>query len=91
MTYPTPELVASGVPYAVRTVNDRSPSSIADFDGIVTVAIEGVTGAHVIRGVSAHADGTVRLFEKSEDGLGKDIRTWDIHPATSAGFTATPR
>lgn len=91
MTYPTPELVASGVPYAVRTVNDRSPSSMSDFDGVVAVAIEGVTGAHVIRGVSAHADGVVRLFEKGEDGVGKDVRTWDILPATTAGFTATAR
>jgi hypothetical protein len=91
MTYPTPELVASGVPYTVRTVNDRSPSSMSDFDGVVAVAIEGVTGAHVIHGTSAHADGTVRLYEKGEDGVGKDIRTWDIHPGTPAGFTATTR
>ena len=91
MTYPTPALVASGVPYAVRTVNDRSPSSMDDFDGLVAVAVEGVTGTHVIHGISAHADGTVRLFEKSDDGVGKDVRTWDIHPGTTAGFTATPR
>ncbi|MDC7122426.1 hypothetical protein OMK64_12870 [Cellulomonas fimi] len=91
MTYPTPALVASGVPYAVRTVNDRSPSSLSDFDGVVAVAVEGVTGAHVIRGISVHADGAVRLFEKSEDGVGKDVRTWDIHPGAPAGFTATPR
>ena len=91
MTYPTPQLVASGVPYAVRTVNDRSPSSMSDFDGLVAVAVAGVTGEHVIHGVSAHADGAVRLFEKGEDGVGKDIRTWDIHQDTAAGFTATPR
>ncbi|WP_273651231.1 hypothetical protein [Cellulomonas fimi] len=91
MTYPTPQLVASGVPYAVRTVNDRSPSSIGDFDGLVAVAVEGVTGAHVIHGVSTHAGGAVRLYEKGEDGVGKDIRTWDIHAGTPEGFTATPR
>jgi hypothetical protein len=88
MTYPTPELVASGVPYAVRSVNDRSPSSIADFDGVVAVAVEGVTGSHLIHGVTACTDDSACLYEKSEDGVGKDIRTWQIrHDGT--GFTAT--
>lgn len=90
MAFPTPELVVSGVPYAVLLVNDRIPTGAADFVGVVAVTIEGSSGRHVIRGDGAPRGGGARLYEKSEDGLGKDIRTWQIDPREEpAGFTAT--
>ncbi|MDM7831114.1 hypothetical protein [Cellulomonas edaphi] len=35
------------------------------------------------------SDGGVRLYEKGGEGVGKDIRTWQISP-DGVGFIATP-
>lgn len=88
MTYPTPEPVVSGVPYEVQDVAGNAPTDLTAFDGSTTVTVVGSTGVHVLRGSgSAHED-HARFYEKSEDGIGKDMRTWKITPADRGGFTA---
>ena len=79
MSYPTPQPVVSGVPYTVVDVDGRTPSELDDVVGpTVALTVEGTTGRHTIRGAASRVDGTVRLYEKAEDGVGKDMRTWRI-------------
>lgn len=88
MTYSPPAPVVSGVPYAVLDVGGRTPQAVEDFAGRVTVTVEGSTGRHVLCGDASVTDGAVRLHEKSEDGDGKDVRTWRITPTDGGGFCA---
>lgn len=88
MTYSPPAPVVSGVPYAVLDVDGRPPRSVDDFAGHVTLTVEGRTGRHVVRGDATVRDGIVRLHEKSDDGGGKDIRTWRVRPTDAGGFCA---
>ena len=58
MTYPTPEMVVSGVPYLVVEVEGREPSDLADF---VTATLLGTPPtsdavATVLEG-AAHVEG----------------------------------
>lgn len=89
MTYSPPAPVVSGVPYAVLDVDGRTPRTVDDFVGSVTLTVEGSTGRHVVRGDAAVRDGVVRLHEKSDDdGGGKDVRTWRVTPSDAGGFCA---
>lgn len=88
MTYSPPAPVVSGVPYAVLDVGGRTPRTVEDLAGHVTLTVEGRTGRHVLRGDASVVDGAVRLHEKAEDGDGKDIRTWRITPTDAGGFCA---
>ena len=89
MTFPTPQPVVSGVPYAVREVDGRTPTSLEDFIGAsVAMTVEGATGTHVVRGAASRVDGVVKLYEKSDDGVGKDMRTWQISAEDDGSFCA---
>lgn len=88
MTYSPPAPVVSGVPYAVLDVDGRTPRVIDDFAGSVTLTVEGRTGRHVVHGDASVRDGAVRLHEKSDDGGGKDTRTWRVTPTDAGGFCA---
>jgi hypothetical protein len=42
-----------------------------------------------VEGPVVEGDGQVRVFEKDEQGYGKDIRVWTVRPSTDgAGFAA---
>lgn len=77
MTAPTPQMIVSGVPYAVTEVDDRVPSALAEFAGSATFAVEGATGRHVVLGEGTVQDGYVRFHEKAGAG-GKDLRVWHV-------------
>jgi hypothetical protein len=86
MTSPTPDLVVSGVPFPVREVDGRAPSSLEDFLGDATLVLEDRSGPRSVTG-TGHQDGdAVRVHEKAA-GTGKDVRVWCVRSAGD-GFTA---
>ncbi len=83
----TPDPVVSGVPYEVREVDGRPPTSPDDFLGSHVVVLAGRTGDHRVEAEGGRADGVVKLYEKSAV-TSKDVRTWTVD-AAGDGFTAT--
>ncbi len=81
MTRPQPDMIVSGVPYEVTTVEGQAPVTLAEFAGPVTMSTHGPTGDHEVNGAggSEHA-GTVRVHEKDHEGTGKDVRVWTVSP-----------
>jgi hypothetical protein len=72
--------VASGRPYAVRSVNDHPPTSLDEFvvEDVVALVVEAGGQRVEIHG-SVRRDGdTVLVYEKSAGGTGKDVRTWRV-------------
>ena len=42
-----------------------------------------------VEGAGVEGDGQVRVFEKYEQGFGRDIRVWTVRPSDDgAGFSA---
>lgn len=89
MSHPTADPVVSAVPYQVLEVAGRRPQALADFTGTVTMRVHGATGDHVVRGQGTAADHHAVVQEKTEDGLGKDVRRWRV-AADGDGFVAVP-
>lgn len=89
MTSSTPEMVISGVPYAVVEVDGRAPDGLARFVGERRLVVEGQTGRHEVSGDGFVDDeGTVRFHEKAPDG-GKDVRVWKVSSTPEGAFVAT--
>jgi len=89
MPFTTPRSVISGKPYLVRSVRDRVPDQLDDFLGETTFLLDLDGEDYTVRGPGIPADPGVRVFEKSEDGVGKDIRAWLVCPtADGGGFAA---
>ena len=72
--------VASGVPYSVTAVNGRVPGSLDDFGtDIVEVVASRREQRVTICGAGRRVDDrSVVIHEKTYDGSGKDVRTWEI-------------
>ncbi len=90
MTRPQPDMIVSGVPYEVTTVDGQAPVALSDFAGAVTMTTHGPTGDHEVSGSGgAERDGTVRVHEKDHAGTGKDVRVWTVSSeADDDGFVA---
>jgi len=72
--------VVSGVPYVVTLVNGRPPESLNDFVGeaVVAITVAAAEQVVIIHG-SVRRDGdAVVIYEKDNDGIGKDVRTWRV-------------
>ena len=84
--------VASGVPYVVTAVNGRVPGSLDDFGtDIVEVAVSHREQRVTICGAGRRVDDlSVVIHEKTFDGSGKDVRTWEI-TGDAKRFEATER
>jgi hypothetical protein len=92
MSFTTPRPVISGKPYAVRSVHDRTPDRLDDFLGDTTFVLDLDMEGELYRvtGPGISVDPGVRVFEKDDDGVGKDIRVWMVCQAsTGDAFTAT--
>lgn len=87
MTYTTPDMVVSGVPYTVAEVGGRPPTSLDEFVEHCEFVLQGTTGQHLVAGEGTRDGDTVRFHEKAERGEGKDVRVWTISP-TDEGFCA---
>jgi len=81
MTHPQPPMIVSGVPYEVTEVDGKPPVALSELEGPVTMTAGGPTGEHCIHGAGEHVHGdTVRVHEKFDGGLGKDVRVWTVKP-----------
>ena len=87
MTYTTPEMVVSGVPYAVALVGGHEPTGLEDFVEHCEFVLQGTTGQHLVAGEGTRHGDHVRFHEKAEHGSGKDVRVWTIRP-DDEGFCA---
>lgn len=87
MTYDTPDLVISGVPFPVTEVDGRVPSTLEDFVDDVTFVVADRSGPRTVIGAGHREGDQVRVHEKAAHGSGKDVRVWCVR-ATADGFTA---
>ncbi|MDT0165440.1 hypothetical protein Q9R32_07715 [Actinotalea sp. AC32] len=83
-----PDPIVSGVAYVVREVGGRRPADLEDFTGHVSMTVEGSTGRHVVRGQGFATADAARVHEKSDDGVGKDTRTWTVRAQRDGSFAA---
>ena len=81
--------VISGADYTVSTVGGQQPRTLDDFTAGETVSFVAVCGSHVteVCGSWRIVGDTLVVHEKSEQGIGKDVRTWSIS-ARGGGFDA---
>jgi hypothetical protein len=89
MTFQAPRSIGSGVRYPVREVHGRAPDGLADFAGQTSFLLDVDGEDYRVEGPGLEGDGQVRVFEKDEQGFGKDIRVWTVRPSDDgAGFAA---
>ena len=81
MSYPAPRPVISGKPYRVQQVRGQIPRQLRDFTGDARVLIDLDGDEYTICGPGVEVEDGVRLYEKSDDGVGKDIRVWVVQPS----------
>ena len=87
MTFKPAEPIASGKPYSVVDVEERSPGSLDDFVGERTFGLNIGTGTSRVHGVGRLDGDSVRFVEK-DSAAGKDVRVWRVHSAADTGFVA---
>jgi hypothetical protein len=90
MPFTTPRAVISGKPYAVQSVRDRTPERLEEFLGDTAFVLDLDGEGYMVQGPGVQVDHGVRVFEKDDDGFGKDIRVWMVcRTSTGDAFTAT--
>lgn len=91
MSFCPPRSVVSGEPYVVRRVRDHRPEHLDDFAGETTFVVDLDDEGYRVCGPGVPAGEAVRVFEKFDDGAGKDVRVWLVESADGGdSFTATP-
>ena len=89
MSFPAPRPVVSGKPYRVQNVRGQVPRQLGDFTGDARVLIDLDGEEYTICGPGIEVEDGVRVYEKSDEGLGKDIRVWVVQQAShEAAFLA---
>jgi hypothetical protein len=78
MSFPAPRPVVSGKPYQVREIGGHVPRQLSDFTGDKRVLIDLDGEEYTICGPGVEVEDCVRLYEKSDEGSGKDIRVWVV-------------
>jgi hypothetical protein len=78
MSFPAPRPVISGKPYRVQTVSGQVPRQLHDFTGDARVLIDLDGEEYTICGPGVEVEDGVHLYEKSDEGAGKDIRVWTV-------------
>ncbi len=89
MSFPAPRPVVSGRAYPVRQARGQVPRQLGDFTGEGPLVVDLDDEPYTIWGPGVQAEGGVRVYEKSDEGAGKDIRVWVVSQADD-GFTAMP-
>jgi hypothetical protein len=79
--------VASGKPYQVVDLDDRTPDRLDDFVGDRAFNIDTGSGTSRVRGVGRIDGDAVRFVEK-DAATSKDVRVWVVREGQSTGFTA---
>jgi len=72
--------VVSGTPYRVVAVDGLPPAGLADLchDGVVEMTVERGEQVATVRGSARGEDDQVVVYEKSDEGRAKDVRTWVV-------------
>lgn len=86
--FSTPRSVISGVPYQVREVRDHAVLGLEDFLGDTTFVLDLHGDEYRVWGPGVADGDDVRVFEKDEQGAGKDIRVWTVRRAGGDVYTA---
>ena len=81
------ESVVSGSPYSVTEVAGHAATGLDDFTGETEFHVEGQGQHHMVTGIGALGDNSVRFYEKDSDHEGRDVRIWTITRET-IGFSA---
>ena len=63
------------------------PRELGDFAGQTSFVLDLDREEYDVRGDGVEVEGLVRVFEKDDDGQGKDIRVWAVRLGP-VGFTA---
>jgi len=84
----TPRPVVSGVPYQVRQVRDHEVVGLDDFLGETTFVLDVDGDEYRVCGPGIPDGDGVRVFEKDEEGIGKDIRVWTVQRGAGDVYTA---
>ncbi len=87
MTFHARRRVVSGKPYVVRHARGHAPRELGDFAGQTSFVLDLDREEYDVRGDGVEVEGLVRVFEKDDDGQGKDIRVWAVRLGP-VGFTA---
>jgi hypothetical protein len=82
MSFPAPRPVVSGKPYQVRQIRGQVPRQLSDFTGDARVLIDLDGEEYTICGPGIEVGDGVRLYEKSDEGVGKDIRVWTVQSSS---------
>jgi hypothetical protein len=89
MSFTTPTTVISGRSYLVLLVEDRSPSSLDEFETADDFAIDMDGASYLVQGSGRLIDNEVRYHEKDVDNNGKDIRVWRVIQHEDGTFLAS--
>jgi hypothetical protein len=88
LVFGSPRAVVSGVPYEVRQVRDREVLGLEDFLGDTTFVLDLDGDEYRVWGPGVPDGDGVRVFEKDEQGAGKDIRVWTVRRGADEGYIA---
>jgi hypothetical protein len=88
LVFGTPRAVVSGVPYPVREVRDREVLGLEDFLGDTTFVLDMDGDQYLVCGPGIPDGDGVRVYEKDEQGAGKDIRVWEVRRGSGDVYTA---
>lgn len=84
MTFSTARSAASGKPSPVREVAVHMPRDVTAFAGQTDVVLDLDGESHTVHGVGVAAGDVVRVFDKDEQGHGKNVRVWAVRQDGSA-------
>ena len=84
----TPRPVVSGVPYQVRQVRDHEVLGLEDFLGDTTFVLDMEGEQYRVCGPGIPDGDGVRVYEKDEQGVGKDIRVWTVRRCSGDVYMA---
>jgi hypothetical protein len=88
LVFGTPRPVVSGVPYHVRHVRDREVKGLEDFLGDTTFVLDLNGDEYRVCGPGVADGDGVRVYEKDEEGVGRDIRVWTVRRGSGEVYIA---
>lgn len=91
MTFSAPRPVVSGKPYRVRRVLGHDPHDLSDFAGQTAFDLDVGPEAeeYSVMGAGLSTGDGVQVFEKDDEGYGKDVRVWTVrHDPSTSLFSA---
>lgn len=80
--------IVSGRPYTVVEVSGRPATHLDEFVGATSFIVEGDGTPHLVPGIGAVTDTSVRFHQKDPEHHGKDVRIWIVSQNAEGGFSA---